>query len=153
MFNLSLFLANFTPNMKTATVVSILKKNASEFKNYRPVSNLSFIFKVLERVVFEQNVDYIDKHELLPERQSTAISAYRAWHLCDTASLLQVHSDLIPASDAGNISLIAMLDLSAAFDRVDHDILLQRHQCNYTLALPIVSRMKSSGPDLGSWGP
>jgi hypothetical protein len=73
---------------------------------------------------------------MLPERQS----AYRVGHSCETA-LLRVHSDLIAA--AGNISLIALLDLSAAFDCVDHDILLQRLRCNYRLGEPILSWLRS----------
>ena len=74
----------------------------------------------------------------LPARQS----AYRVGHSCETA-LLRIHSDLIAAADAGNISLIAMLDLSAAFDCVDHDILLSRLSCNFGLAQIITSWLKS----------
>ena len=75
---------------------------------------------------------------MLPERQS----AYRVGHSCESA-LLRVHSDLITAVDAGNISLIALRDLSAAFDCVDHDILLQRLRCNYGLSEPILSWLQS----------
>ena len=62
--------------MKMATVVPLLKKDnldVTELKNYRPVSNLSFISKLLERVVFKQLMEYLERHDMLPERQS----AYR----------------------------------------------------------------------------
>ena len=95
------------------TVLIALSRHLSidEIKNYRPVSNLSFVSKLLERVVSAQLNDYLESHVLLPARQS----AYRVGHSCETA-LLRIHSELITAADAGNISLIAMLDLSAAFD-------------------------------------
>ena len=84
--------------MKMATVVPLLKKDnldANELINYRPVSNLSFISKLLERVVFKQLTEYLEGHDMLPERQS----AYRVGHSCETA-LLRVHSDLIAAANA-----------------------------------------------------
>ena len=88
--------------------------------------------------MFKQLTEYLEGHDMLPERQS----AYRVGHSCETA-LLRVHSDLIAAADAGNISLVALLDLSAAFDCVDHDILLQRLRCNYGLGEPILSWLLS----------
>ena len=141
LFNLSLTRASFPLKMKMATVIPLLKKenlDARELKNYRPVSNLSFISKLLERVASKQLVEYLEGNGLLPERQS----AYRVGHSCETA-LLRIHSDLVAAADNGNISLIALLDLRAAFDCVDHDILLQRLRCNYGLGQPIVSWLHS----------
>ena len=132
LINLSFTTAVFPKKMKAAIVVPLLKKdnlNAGELKNYRPVSNLSFVSKLLERAASEQLTEYFVRLNLLPERQS----AYRAGHSCETA-LLRVHSDLVAAADAGNISLIAILDLSAAFDCVDHDILLKRLRCNFGLS-------------------
>jgi len=90
-------------------MVPILKKDnldINELMNYRPVSNLSFISKLLERIVSEQHMDYFNKFNLLPGGQL----AYRTGHSCETA-LLRIRSDLIAASDGGNISLLAMLDL------------------------------------------
>jgi len=141
LFNLSIATVTFPSSMKRATVVPLLKKenlNADELKNYRPVSNLSFISKLLERIVSEQIMSYMERNELLPERQS----AYRAGHSCETA-LLRIHSDLVAAADSGQISLIAMLDLSAAFDCVDHDILLERLSCNFGLDQPVTAWLRS----------
>jgi hypothetical protein len=127
--------------MKRDMVVPLLKKenlNTDELKNYRPVSNLSFISRLLERIVSEHLNDYLESHNLLPARQS----AYRSGHSCET-DLLRIHSDLIAAADAGNTSLIAMLDLSGASDCVDHDILLSRLSYNFGVARTITSWLKS----------
>ena len=106
--------------------------------NFRPVSNLSFISKLLEKVVSRQLVNYLDVSRLLPKFQS----AYRADHSTETA-LLRVHSDLVAASDAGKISLIALLDLSAAFDTVDHAILLERLSTEFGLRGDVLSWIES----------
>ena len=63
----------------------------------------------------------LESESLLPHNQS----AYRAGHSTETAAL-RVFSDLVSESDTGNISLMALLDLSAAFDTVNYEILFQR---------------------------
>ena len=63
-------------------------------------------------------IAHLEKHQLLPPHQS----AYRKGHLVETA-LTQVLSDLISSLDKGELGLLALLDLSAAFDTVDHAIL------------------------------
>jgi hypothetical protein len=110
--------------MKMALVVPILKKShldPADISNYRPVSNLSFLSKLLERVIKQQLTKYLESESLLPSNQS----AYRTGHSTETAAL-RVFSDLVSESDAGKISLIALLDLSAAFDTVDYEILFRR---------------------------
>ena len=116
--------------------------NVDDIKIYRPVSNLSFISKLLERIVSEQITSFLESHDLLPARQSAYRSFMRDSDSCETA-LLRIHSDLVAAADAGNISLVAMLDLSAAFDCVDHEILLKRLSHNFGLDLPITRWMQS----------
>src|SRR3981081_4107365 len=93
----------------------------SDCASLRPVSNLSVIAKLLERIVSRQIVSYMEVNTLLPKCQS----AYRANHSTETA-LLRVVSDLLEASDSGRVTLLALLDMSAAFDTVDHGALLQR---------------------------
>ena len=131
MMNESLQSGCVPASMKSAIVTPIIKKpnlDSTNLNNFRPVSNLSFISKLLEKVVSRQLVNYLDISRLLPKFQS----AYRADHSTETA-LLRVHSDLVAASDAGKISLIALLDLSAAFDTVDHAILLERLSTEFGL--------------------
>ena len=110
--------------MKSAYVIPHLKKrglDANDSKNFRPVSNLPFLSKLLERVVSTQLNDYLKVTGTLPSTQS----AYRKFHSTETA-LLKVFSDLCQAIDDGNTCLLGLLDLSAAFDTVDHNILLNR---------------------------
>ena len=87
--------------------------------NYRPVANLPFLSKLMERVVLRQLINYLQSNSLLPEMQS----AYRRGHSTETA-VLRVHSDLVDAIEKGDFALLTLLDLSAAFDTVDHDVLL-----------------------------
>ena len=88
-------------------------------ENYRPVSNLLFLSKILERVVHKQVTWYLFEADLFPPIQS----AYRFRHSTETA-VLKVFSDVIDAPEVDNIALHALLDLAAAFDTVDHNILL-----------------------------
>ena len=81
---------------------------------------------------------YLESGSLLPQHQS----AYRANHSTETAMLL-VFSDLVAASDAGNVSLLALLDLSAAFDTVDYDILFHRLESDFGVTGPALAWLKS----------
>jgi len=97
-------------------------------KSYRPFSNLSVLSKLLKRIVTQQLLDYLRAHKLLPDLQS----AYRAHHSTETA-VLKVLSDILSAADTGSLSMLTLLDLSAAFDTVDHLILLRRLHTSYGL--------------------
>ena len=90
-------------------------------KNYRPVFNLSFISKILEKIVSSRLLDHIESNNLGEPLQS----AYKRYHGTETA-LLKIHSDLLLAMDDHKASLVVFLDLSAAFDTIDHAILLNR---------------------------
>ena len=76
--------------------------------------------KLFERVVSRQLMDYLQLHHLLPPLQS----GFRAGHSTETA-VLHVLSDILAAVDAGDMAALVLLDLSAAFDTVDHSILLE----------------------------
>ena len=107
----------------------MLKKinlDPNNLKNFRPVSNLMFLSKVLERVVKSQSNSHLLKNKLKDILQS----AYKAKHSTESA-LLKVMSDLLNATDEGNVSVLALLDLSSAFDTIDHDILLNRLQTTF----------------------
>ena len=122
--NLSLQSANMPDSMKQAFVTPLLKKDDLDpevLKNYRPVSNLSFLSKVLERVVAARLTNYMTINQLHEPMQS----AYRACHSTETA-LVRVQNDILRTLDQGGAAILVLLDLSAAFDTIDHSILLSR---------------------------
>jgi len=119
------------PASNRAYVTPLLKKadlDAADVKSYRPITNLSVVSKLLERLVAQQLTTYLTDNGLLPDLQS----AYRAHHSTETA-VLKVVGDILLALDSGNLALLSLLDLSAAFDTVDHDTLLRRLQTSYGL--------------------
>ena len=91
------------------------------YKNDRPVSNLQYVSKLTEKMVFEQIHTHIMTHSLYPEFQS----AYRKNHSTETA-LVRVMNDILMKLNTQEVTLLVMLDLGAAFDAVNHNILLTR---------------------------
>ena len=82
---------------------------------------LCFIAKILEKLVLSQVSSYLNSHNLY----NTCQSAYRPGHSTETA-LLKVVNDLFLSLNKGNISVLALLDFSSAFDTIDHNILVHR---------------------------
>jgi len=141
LFNRSLSESYIPADQKLAYVTPHLKKSGldcTDNNNYRPVSNLSFISKLLEKIVASQLTAHLESNKLLPTSQS----AYRRFHSTETA-LLKVFSDLSKAVDDGNICLLGLLDLSAAFDTVDHEILLSRLELSYGISGSPLTWLKS----------
>ena len=132
LFNKSLSTGTVPALFKAVFITPRLKKanmDPADVKSYRPISNLSVTSKLLERLVAKQLVDYLTSSGLLPALQS----AYRAHHSTETA-VTKVLSDILKAIDAGDLALLTLLDLSAAFDTVDHATLLQRLKVTYSLS-------------------
>ena len=100
-----------------------------DLKNYGPVSNISYLSKVIETVVCSRITQYLDDHKLLDPLQS----AYRVGHSTETA-LFGVHNDILRIIVSSRAVFLVMIDLSAAFDTLDHDILLQRFRNQFGIA-------------------
>jgi len=114
--NLSLQTGKFPARYKRAQVLPLLKKaglNSSQPANYRPISNLPTVSKVLERLVLAR----LRPHLLSSANFSQFQSAYRKGHSTETA-LLQVLGGLFTAADDKQVTVLIGLDLSAAFDTV-----------------------------------
>ena len=130
LFNSSLTSGIFPQCLKSALVTPILKNGCldhNDLNNYRPVSNLCFIAKILEKLVFSQVSSYLNSHNLY----NTCQSAYRPGHSTETA-LLKVVNDLFLAVYKGNMSMPALLDFSSAFITIDHSDLVHRlHTCSH----------------------
>ena len=122
--NLSIREGKFPKKFKTAHVTPLLKKSTldkNNFKNYRPVSNLNFLSKLTEKAVANQIKAHIQTFKLDNPFQS----AYKAFHSTETA-LLSVQNDVYTAMERGDMTALTLLDLSAAFDTIDHPTLLDR---------------------------
>ena len=91
------------------------------YKNFRPVSNLTYLSKIIERVV----VVRLNQHLIQNGLYEVLQSAYKQNHRTETA-LLKEQNDLLTAIDTYGGTVLILLDFSAAFDTIDHTILLQR---------------------------
>ena len=122
--NLSLSSGNFHPTLKESIVSPLLKKptlDNEDLSNYCPISNVSLISKITERIVKSRLTCHLSSNNLLNPHQS----AYCKHHSTETA-LIYIHDHLISAIGSQHVSCLCLLDLSAAFDTIDHNILLSR---------------------------
>jgi len=132
LFDRSLCKGLFPATFKEASITPVLKKpglDATSVSSYRPISNLHFITsspvlsKLLECLVARQLMEYLSLADLVPPLQS----GFRQGHFTETA-VLRVLADILQAVDRGDLAALVLLDLSAAFDTVNHPVLLERLQ-------------------------
>ena len=95
-------------------------------KKFRPVSNLAFSVKLVEHIVADQIISHIILHNLMEEKQST----YRKFHNTET-TLLKLKTDIIKAMDNQEITCLILLDFLAAFNTIDHTIILNRLETTF----------------------
>ena len=128
--NCSLKTGVMPDQLKQAIIKPQLKKAGLEttLKNYRPVSNLPFLGKLIESAAIQQYTTHLETNKLNDNRQS----AYKKFHSTETL-LTKIHNDIVSNIAKGEVTIMLLLDLSAAFDTIDHDILLNRLHNNYGL--------------------
>ena len=126
LINLSFDTGRFAEAWKEALVLPSLKKPGLDFafKNVRPVSNLSYISKLSERAGAEKFMEHLTANNL----NSLLQSVYKQQHSMETA-LLKVKNDILMSMDEQHVTLLVLLDLSAAFGTIHHDKLIVTTDC------------------------
>ena len=121
-FNASLETGTFPEVWKLARVAPIFKTGVkSDMSNYRPISVLSTVARVFEKIVYEQLYDYFEKNRFLTKYQS----GFRRLHSTVTAMLKNTNGWLLNM-DKGHYNGVILFDLKKAFDTVDHGILKEK---------------------------
>ena len=124
----------FPDALKDAIVTPVLKKpslDSNNLKNYRPVSNIHYLAKILETLIASRLKDFFTEHSLDDPLQS----AYRKRHSTETA-LLKVQGDILHQLDRNRVVMLVMLDLTAAFDTIDHVTLIRRLENSFGITGP-----------------
>ena len=139
--NESLRVGMFPTALKQACIRPGLKKptlDVDELKNYRPISNLTYLSKILEKAIHIQLNDYVDKNNLFSSYQS----GYRKYHSCETA-VTRIHNDILLMIDQKENVVLLLLDLSAAFDTINHSLLLRKLKNVYRITDVALQWLKS----------
>ena len=129
-----------TTALKEAIVKPLLKTpslDKEDFKNYRPVSNLAFHGKVIEKAAIQQIDQHIWNNNLHEPFQSAYTNKY------STETALLISNDILRSLDNGKGLYMVLLDLSAAFDTIDHTVCLSRLQEDYGVTGGVAEWMQS----------
>ena len=116
------FTRNCLANWKEAIILPIQKdhKPGTDLTNYQPISNLTFFSKLIEKVILNQLLDHFRINKLIPSYQS----AYKA-HLSTETAILNICDNILHSMENNTNTTMVALDVSAAFDTVNHKILLE----------------------------
>ncbi|CAK1588448.1 unnamed protein product [Parnassius mnemosyne] len=107
---------------KRALVKTIPKKsNPNELKDLRPISILPLMSNIVEKVVSQQLLEFLNVNNILPQKQS----GFRNGHSTATA-LLDVVDEVLSEADSGNGTILVLLDFSRGFDTINHDLLMSK---------------------------
>ena len=139
--NLSFSQATFPTNFKLALISPLLKKpglSKSDPSNFRPISNLHTIGKIFERLALAR----LFPHVSVSPSFSPCQSSYRKFHSTETA-LLKLTNDILKNLDSGKIIILTALDMSAAFDTLDHATLLHRLEHSFGFSGFVISWIQS----------
>ena len=126
--------------LKIAMLDPLLKKVNPDSDIFKTLdqSNLKFLSKLVERAVFVQLNEYLVENELHEVFQS----AYKSFHSTET-SLLRVQNDILQSLDKKQSVILVLLDLSAAFDTIGHEILLSRLAERFGISGNVLAWFKS----------
>jgi hypothetical protein len=141
LINLAISEGTFPTQFKHAVIYPKLKKHSlpsEDLSSYRPISNLNFISKILERIIHNRINNHLQSFPSISPFQS----AYRKFHSTETA-LLRISNDLLTACNEQKVTALILLDLSAAFDTIDHKILLSRLRTTFGICGTALSLLSS----------
>ena len=124
--------ANICPKLKGT------KNDPEEIKNYRPIANLKFFAKIVEKVAALQLQEYLKNCNLHAKSQS----GYRSFHSVETA-MVRVSNDILMSLDKGEEVVIILLDFSSAFDTIKHDNMLKRASHRFGISGKALDWIKS----------
>ena len=122
MCNLSISLSTFPEKCKIEKFKLLYEKGSTTVsKNYRPISLLPLISKLIEKIIHEQTQKYLSDHNILYKYQS----GFRTNHSTDTC-LSYLNDKILQGFDQGKITGMILIDLKKAFDTIDHKVLLDK---------------------------
>ena len=148
LLNLSFETVQFARTWNEALVLPSLKKHNLDiaYKNFRPVSNLAYIYKLSERA----SVHLFTEHLAVTERLSLLQSAFKSLHSTETA-LLKVKNDILVSMNQQHVTLLVLLDLSALDSMIHHDKLIQRLESDCGVKGNTLSWFRSYLSDRFQW--